>query len=594
MTAKLLEIGTERIPLEDYAIVANGILGIKGTGKSVLAKTLAEQLLDFQVQPVIFDPIGVWRHLRRPAAGRGGRAFKVVVAGGQEPDLPLTVESAPEVVRAAIRENVPLVIDLYDKTMSKGDWRKIVRSCCRVLLYENTHLIRHVFLEEASEFVPQTISDGETYAEVEKLVRMGGNTAVGVTIINQRAQEVNKAVLELCDNLFLMRQRGSHAITSLRKWMDKLAPKQAEQIAEGLPDLGTGDVWIFTTNGGLPALTRGSLPHSFHPDRKKPELLSAAGAPVDLGDFVQRMSGELKGLLEQAKENDPVHMRAEIRRLQKALDAASSGAAYDATAYTDAHAQLDATLEVHADYAKGIGEAGKTVAAKFDKLTRLLEEVGSMVAEGMNSNSDVIEHAADLLRSCSERPKRPPPKRSSREDTARAAAPAPSRQPQQPSNGALNGPQQKLLDSIAWWDSIGITSPGPDQSAYLCNYSPTSGGYTEPRAQLRRLGLIEYEGKNNRITAAGRKLAQRPATPPTNEDLHRGVLGRLDGPSAKMLRQLLDDYPEAVASEDLAHQCGYALTSGGFTEPRGLLKRFGLVTYPSQGFTRAADFLFPI
>ena len=143
--------------------------------------------------------IGVWRYLKVAGAGAHGKGFKVV-AGGREPDLPLTPTSAPEIVRAAIRENIPLIIDLYDEKLSKADWRRIVQKCFRTLLYEN-HGLRHIFLEETAEYAPQKVFDGETYAEVEKLVRMGGNKSLGITLINQRAQEVNKAVLDLCEIL---------------------------------------------------------------------------------------------------------------------------------------------------------------------------------------------------------------------------------------------------------------------------------------------------------------------------------------------------------------------------------------------------------
>src|SRR5690606_27722206 len=162
---------------------------------------------------------------RNPApASPNGKGYKVVVAGGAAPDLPLSVESAAEIVRAAIAENIPLVIDLYDPRLSKSDWRRIVQKCCHVLLYENKHP-RMIVIEEAAEYVPQSGRDidGATFAAVEKIVRMGGNAQLGVMLLNQRAQEVNKGVLELCDNIVLLRQRGKNAIDSLEKWMDRVA-----------------------------------------------------------------------------------------------------------------------------------------------------------------------------------------------------------------------------------------------------------------------------------------------------------------------------------------------------------------------------------
>jgi ATP-dependent exoDNAse (exonuclease V) alpha subunit len=69
----------------------------------------------------------------------------------------------------------------------------------RLLLYENKpYGLRHLFLEEAAEFVPQRIGpdQGYVYAEIEKLARMGGNASLGYTLVNQRAEEVNNEVLK--------------------------------------------------------------------------------------------------------------------------------------------------------------------------------------------------------------------------------------------------------------------------------------------------------------------------------------------------------------------------------------------------------------
>lgn len=178
------------------------MLGITKSGKTYGAKGIVEQLLDNNIPVVIFDAIGVWRWLRSPNPDSPkGKGYRVVVAGGSAPDIPLTPDSAAEIVRAAIVENIPLVIDLYDPRLSKADWRRIVQKCCHVLLYENKHP-RMVVIEEAAEYVPQTGRDidGATFAAVEKIVRMGGNAQLGVMLLNQRAQEINKAVLELCDN----------------------------------------------------------------------------------------------------------------------------------------------------------------------------------------------------------------------------------------------------------------------------------------------------------------------------------------------------------------------------------------------------------
>src|SRR6185436_8398446 len=120
---KIIKIGGIEIPLVDYATGASAILGIRDSGKTVTSKGICEQLLEHDVHCVVFDAVGKWRWMKVAAEHSMGKAYKVVVAGGNAPDLPLTPQSVDEIVRASLRERVPLVIDLFHKTLSKADWR---------------------------------------------------------------------------------------------------------------------------------------------------------------------------------------------------------------------------------------------------------------------------------------------------------------------------------------------------------------------------------------------------------------------------------------------------------------------------------------
>src|SRR3989304_6241728 len=118
---KSLHLGDLRIPITDYASQGNAILGIRDSGKSYTATFIAERLLEHGIPFVAFDPIGIWKYLRVAGKGKG---YPVVVAGGRSGDLPLPPQSAPEIVRAAMRENLPLVLDLYSIQLSKADWKR--------------------------------------------------------------------------------------------------------------------------------------------------------------------------------------------------------------------------------------------------------------------------------------------------------------------------------------------------------------------------------------------------------------------------------------------------------------------------------------
>ena len=75
---------------------------------------------------------------------------------------------------------------------------------------------------------------------------MGGNAGLGYTLINQRAEEINKAVLELCDCLFLHRQKGRNSLVALSKWLDVADAGNRKEVIRSLPMLGQGRCWIWS------------------------------------------------------------------------------------------------------------------------------------------------------------------------------------------------------------------------------------------------------------------------------------------------------------------------------------------------------------
>lgn len=106
---KSIHIGSVAIALESYVIAGTALLGTKGAGKTYAAKGIAEQLLDADVPIIVFDPIGRWRFMKIAGEdAKNPKGYKVVVAGGEQADLPLTPQSATEIVRAAIRANEDL------------------------------------------------------------------------------------------------------------------------------------------------------------------------------------------------------------------------------------------------------------------------------------------------------------------------------------------------------------------------------------------------------------------------------------------------------------------------------------------------------
>lgn len=563
-----IHIGEVKMPLNDFVVSRNAILGITKSGKTYTAKGVAEQLLEHKVPIIVFDAIGVWRYLKVPDKRRGGKGFQVVVAGGSHPDLPLTPHSAPEIVRAAIRENIPLVIDLYDAKLSKADWRRIVQDCFRILLYENKGL-RHIFLEESAEYAPQRVVDGQTYAEVEKLARMGGNASLGITFINQRAQELNKAVLELCDNIILLRQRGTHAIDSLEKQMDKLSPDMAVEIAKSMPHMTQGDCWIFTENDEKPVRTRSGLIKSFHPDRRNPDEKQIAQTAVDTGQFVAALSGKLEKVIAEAKANDPSELRRKLAHAEAELKKAKI--------ITPAPAKVGKTEIKNVSF---LTDADRKHISKSLLNVELLEaSIRTNCEQTQKTAIEVQKHleglyekllagklfVPDALPRKIQTPVSYPP-RIIRTSTIRPAPEPPSVTDGEIKVGKC---ERAILTALAQYPQGRTTN----QVSILSGY--TEGGMKNALSQLRTAQYID-RGQPIKITDAGLEALGQWTPLPTGQDLQAHWIQKLGKCESAILHCLLTVHPNGLVMQELVEKTGY--TEGGMKNALSRLRTLELMT----------------
>lgn len=580
-----IKIGTVAMPLNDFVVSRNAILGITKSGKTFTAKGVAEQLMELGVPIIVFDAIGMWRFLKVPSGKHGGKGFPVVVAGGAQPDLPLNVHTAPQIVRAAIQQNISLVIDLYDPKLSKADWRRIVQDCFRILLFENKGL-RHIFLEEAAEYVPQKVTDGQTYAEVEKLARMGGNASLGITFINPRAQELNKSVLELCDNIVLLRQRGTHAIDSLEKQMDKLSPDSAKEVALTMPNMTQGDCWVFTENGDKPVRTRSALIKSFHPDRRNPEANKVAGAAVNTDEFVSKLSGTLGKVIEEARANDPAELKRQIIELKTTIAGRDRE-----LKKLEISTAMTAKLSSRPD--------PKPVAALTDferkRLTGLCEKIdiysdainraNSQLGKLQNEKDGLVSEAVELRKIISGKlaPARSIPMPEHRQaptilrDYGFTDYRAPVRDvdagTNQPGNVSLGKCERGILTALAQYPA-GRTAV---QVALLSEYSVNSGGFNNALGKLRSLGFIT-RNQPICITEAGLETLGDFTPLPTGIELAQHWINKLGKCEAAILQFLVDNHPETFMSAQVGEAVGYSANSGGFNNALGRLRTLELIT----------------
>lgn len=291
------------IDATSYAVDRNAILGIPNSGKTYTATKIAEQLCEVGIPWIAFDPVGVWKYLRVGLPGK--RGYQVVVVGGTNPDIDLDEDTIEDVVREALRNRISLVLDLFGNR-NKSLWRRIIRRTGDLLLNENARYgPRVVFLEEAREFIPQTGNERgmeEVINVITSLATIGGNSSLGITIINQRAADVKKSVLELSSRMFLHQQTGRNDLQQIEQWFKVSRAVEDEdsrnQIMSSLPRLRSGECWVCSQSEHQPKIIQVSAKNTIHPDRKKPMTLEYSGKALDASEFV----GKIKRMLDQKKE----------------------------------------------------------------------------------------------------------------------------------------------------------------------------------------------------------------------------------------------------------------------------------------------------
>lgn len=544
--SKQIHLGGLSIEPRKYASEGSAILGIRGSGKSYTATFLAEQLIDNGVPFTAFDPIGIWRNLKVPGKGPG---YKVVVAG-EDADLPLTPESAPEIVRAAMHNGVSLVIDLYSMALSKSDWKKIVETCVRLMLYENkNHGLRHIFIEEAAEFCPQRVGpdQGRVYAEIEKLARMGGNAMLGYTMINQRAEEVNKAVLELCDCLFLHRQKGRNSLTALGKWLDFADAGASKEIVKSLPMLNQGQLWVWMPGTDKPVLVKVPEKQSHHPDRQQAFTGKTSSKAVDVSEFVEEMSLSLEQYIESAKENDPEQLKKKVKELEKQL------ANQKPTVETKEVPVLTLKQQKHFE------ELQRDIRIAISQTESLVDTFSELSKHIQLANSDALELIHKM--SPSQAANRPA------QVIRKAFEKTPARDHH--SNGALGRCEQAVLNVIA---TYGHRTKA--QTAILSGYSLKSSGFKNALSTLRVGGYIEGSDPLS-ITANGEKIATQDEIP-TGMKLvpyWQAKLDRCEGAILGIVVGRKDGYDKS----QLANASGYSPDSSGFKNALSKLRVLELI-----------------
>jgi hypothetical protein len=529
-----------------------------GQGKSWLLRVLAEQAFG-KVQTIIIDVEGEFPTLREKYD------FVLVGKGGE---TPADTRSAALVAHKLLELNASAVCDLYE--MKASDRHRWVKLFLEAMIDAPKNLWHPVLVivDEAHIFAPEKgAGESEASDAMIGLATRGRKRGFCAVFATQRLGKLRKdAAAELLNVMI----GGTFIDVDRKRAADALGIPKNEEHAffDDMKVMKPGKFWVL----GRAISKDRILVDIADVQTKHPESGSSkfSSEPPPAPEKVKMLLPKLSDLPKEAeaKAKTEADLRKELTELKRQLS-------------------VRPTLTIPEVKVERI-EIPVFQNSELDKLESIAKQFGDLAEQLSTASRDIFNTA----KSAKSAPRPTMPVNVNRKPVENRVVSRPSVPVSNNGNGSeLPNPQQRILDAIAWMESIGIDTPKQAAVAFLADYTYGGGAFNNPRGALRTSGLVEYVGDSIRMTDDGRQYAHYPDAPLDADELQKHVMGVLPSPHQKILSVLLEKYPEPISKEECASLSGYAL-GGAFNNPLGRLHTLELVDYPKPGYVVAKSFLF--
>jgi hypothetical protein len=538
------------LPL-DAATQKFAFLARSGAGKTYAATKLAETMHAAGIPFVALDPVGVWYGLRLAADGVGP-GLPIPVFGGEYGDIPLEPSAGALVADLVVERVLSLILDV--SSFRKGQRKEFVTAFAEQL-FQRKKTARsplHLFLEEAQAFVPQKTFRGEErmLGAFEDIGKIGRNYGIGLSLISQRPQAVNKDVLNMAEVLIVLQTNAAQERKAIRDWIDTQGIDAAAAVDE-LPNLAIGEAYIWSPQW-LRFFGKVRIDEKLtYNASATPTFATAAVVPRPL------------------EEADLVALRAAMQ------PTGPEATGHDAPALRRRIAELERQLHERPPVERV--EVPALDAAQLARLEQLVGQLAAAVTE-VSAALQVVQVVTPTAAA-----------------PARVPAPLPASVPDPAPSAAtdalpLRAGERKMLAVLARQRAFRVTRA---QLGTLAGYAASGGTFGAYLGTLKRAGYVTELGGILQITEVGLALFgdHAPAPPQTTEALLAQWGAALRAGERKMLDALVAAYPAWRTRAWLAAQTGYELTGGTFGAYLGTLRRNGLIELRGEEL-RASPTLF--
>lgn len=526
-----------------------------GSGKSWLIRRILEQSHG-KVQQIVLDLEGEFSTLREK--------FDYVLVG-KGGDVPASIKTAALLAQKLLELNVSAIIDLYE--LPAHERKHFAKLFLESMINAPKELWHNclVFIDETHFFCPEK-GESEAAGAVIDLATRGRKRGYCAILATQRISKLSKDAAAECNNKLI--GRSSQDI-DMKRAADELGFIGREQI-NSLRTLKPGEFYVFgpAVSNEVQKTTIGAVQTS-HPKVGSRSFIKVEPPTDKIKSALKRMADlprEAEKKITTEKE-----LREEIIRLKR-----------------ERVRPVDEKM-IQARIKSAIEATEKVYKLENKKLGIALEQIGKIVSTLVRNKQKEIcvstgIHIKEIPARYTDTAHTRPVKKELIISNMKL--------PLGNDDTHLTNPERRILNAIAWMESIGIDEPEQTAVAFLAGYTYGGGAFNNPKGALRSKGLVEYRGPRIILTEAGRDLSTTPEEALTTEQLHEKVLSILPAPAQKLLKPLLEVYPDSLTNDELAGRAGYAPNAGAFNNPRGRLRSLGLIEYLSGGQVRAKSLLF--
>lgn len=582
----------------------------KGAGKTYTMMKLVEELLAAGVQVVILDAIGNWFGLRLSKDGTKSSGLDIPILGGYRGDIPLTVEAGALIATTLVESGQSAILDVSQ--FRKEGRKQFATAFAEELLHLKKDPARKspifIVLEEAQLYAPQKADSGSArmLGAFEDLVKLGRNYGIGVGMISQRPQAINKDVLNQTELLIVLQTNGPQERKTIRDWVVENDAEGVDLIAE-LPKLQNGQAFIWSPGwlrhfGKHQILKKRTFDASATPDQTT--AAATKPKPIDLGALQVAMAEAV----EEKRANDPKALRAELEQLRaehKEFASQNVALTLDLDQVGDELTELRKEADRLRGETRDVPVLTPAERMKIDELRTTAESMAAALDRlAENTTTDLgkvsarVQDWRDEIRALVEavEAKTTPAPRS-----VPTATPAPrTARPQTPARVTgidtvhgvdrsdqgvrkIGGGARRMLTAIGF-------RPGGVTRTELVTLSGVGGGgtMTDYLSILRRSGLIVDTDAGFMLTEAGATVTKDDPRLTRNAvlELHRKVLRGGVG----RIWTVLDEARGAVLSRDDVSKLAEVGPGGTLTDYLSILRRRGLLEDAGHGYRRAAIF----